>query len=1219
MHLRSLRASLAVLLVLIGAIVIAARPAPALGDVQPAAGQYTPLTPARIATSATVPVQGVFSFDPRGAAGVPATGVSAVAINLTATSTATGYLTVYPAATTRPGTSTVNFRPNLTIANSAVVSLGTGGRVSVYNSSADATVRLHVDITGFFSAAGVTAAGSSYVPLTPARIAAGLPVAAGEYTTVAPLGLGGIPSTGVTAVLAHVTVSSSAVGWISVYPDGVTRPGTSVVNHRDDGGSYTNQVPVTLGANGRFRIYSQSASTVTVDVVGYYLGPAATEAGSSYLGLTPARVLTSELLEAGQTGTYLLAGVGGIPASGASAAAFNLTAAGGTANGALAVRAADAPQTVARLLSYRSGGGWPTMQVSKLSPDGRIAVYNSGGAAVRFHLDVAGYYRAATAPGAPRAVTARAEDGRASLTWTPPATDGGAAITGYRITASPGGGTLDVTGTTSAVFAGLTNGTAYTFTVSAVNVVGRGPSSAASAAVSPAAPSVPGAPGAVTATARDGAVWVAWQRPANDGRLPLDTYTVTASPGGATVTVTATATEVEVPKLTNGTAYTFTVRAANARGAGPASAASATVTPGRTVPDAPVGVLAAAEGNGVVMVEWTAPAYTGGTPITGYTITVQPGGRTVTAPATARSAGVTGLTAGTQYTFAVTARNAVGAGAGTVSEPSRADLTLASKARQLSAAALGTLTGITDTTLAFTGAPAEVTGLPVGTVLVVPDAPVAPDGFLRTVSRVATSGTTTTVSTTDAATSEAFTDGGFGFSGLLPPVSQAGDGFGTQTITPEHEFLVQEWEVAAGVKLNAKIKLSVALDGSIDFPDDVMLSADATSHVEASLTAEQPAELKERELKLGSSDFKAAKASKFFRPNFTVNFSLFVSGSVGPGFTTSLSSAKTAGATVHLPVVTSSSFRNPPAVFEVEAPNTYIDGGVKIGVRVQVVGEMYSKDIAKLNVDAYNDSSVSLLGDPWWKVEDCVRVGAELVPFFNRTAYKNPALFAPNCTRVAGADGALAKLDISPKDVTLARGGTVDLKADSNYLGGTVAWEVQGTDNGTITSAGRYTAPARDGIFTIVATVPAGITRPAQSASVRVSVGLPGLPTVFAFPDPVRPNGVTVPVVGLVVGSGPGAAPESFIVTKQPVESSPIFCDYYILPGPGTYTLLDQNSAGQPCNQFQPGKTYTLTVTAHNANGGSAAARSNPVTVLVPAARSSTANGPSTVTTFASD
>ena len=183
-------------------------------------------------------------------------------------------------------------------------------------------------------------------------------------------------------------------------------------------------------------------------------------------------------------------------------------------------------------------------------------------------------------------------------------------------------------------------------------------------------PSVPGAPTGVTATAGNGSASVSWTAPTSTGGSPITSYTVTPYVGSTaqtpvTVSGSPPATSTTVTGLTNGTNYTFTVSATNTNGAGPASAPSNAVTPSN-LPGAPTGVTATA-GNGSASVSWTAPTSTGGSPITGYTVTPYVGSTaqtpvTVSGSPPATSTTVTGLTNGTSYTFRVSATNANGAG-----------------------------------------------------------------------------------------------------------------------------------------------------------------------------------------------------------------------------------------------------------------------------------------------------------------------------------------------------------------------------------------------------------------------------------------------------------------------------------------------------------------------------------------------------------------------------
>ncbi|MDR1860597.1 MAG: fibronectin type III domain-containing protein [Bacteroidales bacterium] len=170
---------------------------------------------------------------------------------------------------------------------------------------------------------------------------------------------------------------------------------------------------------------------------------------------------------------------------------------------------------------------------------------------------------------------------------------------------------------------------------------------------------IPGTVVNLTATAGDGQVSLFWDEPSDNGGAEITGYRVIADIWAKEVTKTASERTHTCTGLTNGTEYTFKVRAVNVNGAGVTTMVKAMPT------GAPGAVLnfTATAGDRQVTLAWYKPSNNGGTEITGYEVTADNWTNKITKTADERSHTYTGLTGGTEYTFKVRAVNVNGAGA----------------------------------------------------------------------------------------------------------------------------------------------------------------------------------------------------------------------------------------------------------------------------------------------------------------------------------------------------------------------------------------------------------------------------------------------------------------------------------------------------------------------------------------------------------------------------
>jgi hypothetical protein len=172
-------------------------------------------------------------------------------------------------------------------------------------------------------------------------------------------------------------------------------------------------------------------------------------------------------------------------------------------------------------------------------------------------------------PAAPSRVAAARGNGRVTVSWTAPTANGTAAITGYRVVASPGGANCTTTGATRCVVAGLVNGHQYSFSVVAINQAGAGPGSIAVVGVPV---TIPGVVRTLAATfPASMRTLVTWNAPALMGGLPLLRYEYrTSADGGRTwsrFSSTGIARSASVTGFVKGRSYVVEVRAVTRAGA----------------------------------------------------------------------------------------------------------------------------------------------------------------------------------------------------------------------------------------------------------------------------------------------------------------------------------------------------------------------------------------------------------------------------------------------------------------------------------------------------------------------------------------------------------------------------------------------------------------------------------------------------------------------------
>ena len=254
-----------------------------------------------------------------------------------------------------------------------------------------------------------------YVSVTPARILdtrsggstsdhafeGGGAVGAHAQLDLSVIGRGGVPNTGVSAVVVNVTLTNpTATGFVTVWPTGSTRPTASNLNFVA-GNTISNLVIVKLGTSGQISLFNSAGSTdLIADVVGYFTDVSDLQsfASTRLLDTRTGRTTADGMFEGGGAlGVHGqidlgLAGRSGLPAAGdLGAVIMNVTATDTTASGFVTVWPTDESRPTASTLNFVAAQTIPNLVVGKVSSTGEVSLFNSAGSTDLIG-DVSGYF-----------------------------------------------------------------------------------------------------------------------------------------------------------------------------------------------------------------------------------------------------------------------------------------------------------------------------------------------------------------------------------------------------------------------------------------------------------------------------------------------------------------------------------------------------------------------------------------------------------------------------------------------------------------------------------------------------------------------------------------------------------------------------------------------------------------------------------------------------------
>jgi uncharacterized protein (DUF1501 family) len=366
-----------------------------------AAGDWVAVTPTRIYDTRIAPrllplgPGATGEFRVTGVGGVPATGVTAVALNVTASSgTEVSSLTVWPAGAVRPDIADVAVPRGGSVASLVTVSPGRGGRVRVMNDLGAA--QCTIDVVGYFrSTAAPRLAPVTSFRLLDTRTGKGGHLGvlgAGASARVKVRGVGTVPATADSVVVSVTASAPTAYGSVTVWPSGRTRPTVPSVAFAA-GAATTNLAVVKVGSDGCLMVRNATGAVhVNIDVLGHFT----TGARGRFTPVPAWRVLDTTTdavapLGPGEARVVTVTAGHGVPATGVSAVLVHLAAHTPTLDTSLVAYPYATTRPGVTNLSVRKGGHASTLALVKVGAGGRVTLRNALGT-VDVVADVVGWF-----------------------------------------------------------------------------------------------------------------------------------------------------------------------------------------------------------------------------------------------------------------------------------------------------------------------------------------------------------------------------------------------------------------------------------------------------------------------------------------------------------------------------------------------------------------------------------------------------------------------------------------------------------------------------------------------------------------------------------------------------------------------------------------------------------------------------------------------------------